>query len=51
MLEFTDDPPIGYCAITSGRQMPTLETLATAWVKFAAASHFFPNLGLKALRR
>jgi 8-hydroxy-5-deazaflavin:NADPH oxidoreductase len=29
----------------------SLETLATAWVQFAAASQLFPNLGLKALRR
>jgi 8-hydroxy-5-deazaflavin:NADPH oxidoreductase len=29
----------------------SLETLATAWVQFAAASQLFPNLGLKALQR
>jgi 8-hydroxy-5-deazaflavin:NADPH oxidoreductase len=29
----------------------SLETLATAWVQFAAASKLFPDLGLKALRR
>jgi predicted dinucleotide-binding enzyme len=28
-----------------------LETLASAWVQFAAVSGLFPNLGLKALRR
>jgi hypothetical protein len=29
----------------------SLETLASAWVQFAAASRLFPELGLKALRR
>jgi predicted dinucleotide-binding enzyme len=29
----------------------SLETVASAWVQFAAVSGLFPNLGLKALRR
>jgi 8-hydroxy-5-deazaflavin:NADPH oxidoreductase len=43
----------GYEAIDAGNLQVarTLETLATAWVQFAAASQLFPNLGLKALRR
>lgn len=42
----------GYEAINAGNLMVarSLETLATAWVQFAAVSHLFPNLGLKALR-
>lgn len=43
----------GYDAIDAGGLMVarSLETLATAWVQFAAASNLFPNIGLKALRR
>lgn len=43
----------GYEAIDAGKLAiaRSLETLATAWVQFAAASQLFPNLGLKALRR
>jgi 8-hydroxy-5-deazaflavin:NADPH oxidoreductase len=42
-----------YQAIDAGKLQVarSLETLASAWVQFAAASHFFPNLGLKALQR
>jgi 8-hydroxy-5-deazaflavin:NADPH oxidoreductase len=42
-----------YEAVDAGKLATarTLETLATAWVQFAAASQLFPNLGLKALRR
>lgn len=43
----------GYEAIDAGALIVarSLETLATAWVQFSAASQLFPNLGLKALRR
>lgn len=43
----------GYEAIDVGslKVSRSLETLATAWVQFAVTSGFFPNLGLKALRR
>ncbi|MFB2839225.1 NADPH-dependent F420 reductase [Floridanema evergladense] len=43
----------GYEAVDAGNLIVarSLETLATAWVQFAAASHLFPNLALKALRR
>jgi predicted dinucleotide-binding enzyme len=42
-----------YQAVDAGKLQVarSLETLASAWVQFAAASHFFPNLALKALRR
>lgn len=43
----------GYEAVDAGNLIVarSLETLATAWVQFAAASQLFPNLGLKALQR
>ena len=43
----------GYEAVDAGGLIVarSLETLATAWVQFAAVSQLFPNLGLKALRR
>jgi 8-hydroxy-5-deazaflavin:NADPH oxidoreductase len=43
----------GYEAVDAGALIVarSLETLATAWVQFSAASQLFPNLGLKALRR
>lgn len=43
----------GYEAVEAGNLIVarSLETLATAWVQFATASHLFPNLALKALRR
>ncbi|MFB2898272.1 NADPH-dependent F420 reductase [Aerosakkonemataceae cyanobacterium BLCC-F50] len=43
----------GYEAVDAGNLIiaRSLETLATAWVQFAAASHLFPNLALKTLRR
>lgn len=43
----------GYEAVDAGNLIVarSLETLATAWVQFAAASHLFPNLALKALQR
>lgn len=43
----------GFEAVDAGNLIAarSLETLATAWVQFAAASRLFPNIGLKALRR
>jgi predicted dinucleotide-binding enzyme len=43
----------GYEAVDSGglSTARALETLATAWVQFAAVSGLFPHLGLKILRR
>jgi 8-hydroxy-5-deazaflavin:NADPH oxidoreductase len=43
----------GYEAIDAGgiSTARAMETLATAWVQFAAVSGLFPNLALKALRR
>lgn len=43
----------GYEAVDAGALIVarSLETLASAWVQFAAASQLFPNVGIKALRR
>lgn len=43
----------GYEAVDAGDLIVarSLETLASAWVQFAAASRMFPQVGLRALRR
>ncbi len=43
----------GYEAVDAGglRTARAMETLATAWVQFAAVSGLFPNVAFKALRR